>query len=661
MQDRVATPEAFHSIFAALEECAINEPDHSAIKFHASPDDIKTITYSAFDRYTRQIAIYLREQLHLQAGERVAISVTRSIDTAVVIMGVMRAGLIAVPLETIRGTQLEEYKRHCAKASIIIADQNTSPLFSSDAKILLIDNEDVRQKMTAIETESIYYPLSQESPAYIEFSSGTSALKPKASLLTHGGLANLLSALRDEQYPQGTKIICVAAPTFDAFFYDFLVCWATTGTIHMTTESERFSPMTLPHIIRQENINFAVLLPDLLTKLPTDLPLEYITSMGEPAHADTFDRLLEVNPDRVIINGLGHTETGICLSLHRYRKGDQPDSVGRPIRNMQMIVLDENGILCPPDVPGQLYVAGPGLALEYVDNPTLTNEKFVYFRYLEGKQQYIPCEKDDQGAIRMWASGDLCCYHLSSDGLPSFRCIGRTDRNIKFHGVSLNIDGMETMIRQHDGVQNVAVVLSEDKERLVAFIIRVAHLKETDIHSARQQLSAFMQSSLLPPIAFPTFKFMKTLPNTRNGKVDYKTLTAMTKEMVMPGKKNENMLQIVTRIWKECTGLDQNTPVDTTKSLAELGVTSLIRTAFVTKINNALKLKEMFTLLSNKVSLEEIAENLSLLLLTRQNSDLKTHDAAHSQLSNMMFLNRAISKEMDSEKTGNPAKPLRKP
>lgn len=665
------TPDAFSVI-------ANETPDSTALVFHPTDSDPARMSFRDLDNYTNQIANFLHDNCGLKKGDHVAFSITRSINLPALTLGALKAGLVIVPLETSPGTLLTHKIKH-ADAKLIITDQHTNAMFEENKNefklgntfLLNIDNPFISRHIKNKKTSFHSANLTGDDPAYIMFSSGTSTGIPKASLLTHGGLANLLNALHYENYPPDLKVLCTALPTFDAFLFDFLAAWSHNGTVHLTTAEERYSPEAVERIIRKEEINFAVFLPDLMSLLPPDLPLDYTISMGAAPHEGTFESWLQARPGRKIINGLGHTETGICLSLQEYEPGAEPELVGTPINNMKMFALNpQHHTLCPIGVPGEVFVSGPGLATEYIGNTELTRNKFLTMKFDSAMQKFSPCDPRDPGAVRLYASGDYGCYQKTNQGKLSIKSIGRTDRRIKLLGVSIDLDGVEALISANKQVQAVAVIPKPDMSGLLAYVVRKPEFRKLPAKDARNALRVHLRSTPLHPVAYPKrITLLTDLPKTANGKIDLKKLpTPPERELAQP--HHQDLSQILAGMWRKVLGSDDVDEIDPNVTFEELGGNSIALAALEIKINRELPLSRRIGAGPNSLSMNMsisslsaaikplmkstlVADNTSPVIRPKQINNYRHHQGLlfpnKAQTTGMNYINSQIRDKNDSK------------
>lgn len=617
-------PEAFSTI-------ARNNPDMTALVFHPTTGEPQRMSYKDLEIFSNQIANYLREHHQLKTGDIVAISITRSINLAAFMLGAMKAGVIIAPLETDPGKLVDD-KLTATNAALIITDNHTQRIFT-DKNIPLLNVDEAAAKISNYD-DTFYKPkLSPDSPAYIMYSSGTTTGIPKGALLPQESLVNLLNALFAQNYPQHLQIYSTALPTFDALLFDFVAAWAHAGTVHLTSDAERLSPDAAVRIITQEKINFAVVLPSFMVLLPPNLPLEYLISIGSEPDEHAFAEWHRQNPDRHLIDGRGHTETGICLELQEYQPGTALGSFGPPISNMKQFILDDNYSICPIGIPGNEYVSGPGIATKYIGNPALTEKKFLFMKLDEAQYKFFPCGPNTPGAIKLYATGDRGCYQLNAKGEVSFKGTGRTDRAIKLHGVSVNLGGVEAMTKKFPHVNDVVVTAMPDMSGLIAYVVRNGDVRKMPAKEFKMALRTFLRKQTpLHPVTYPKHIILMTkLPTTDNGKINYRKLPAPPKREPYIPQNSQDIVQVLTGLWKDVLGSDDVDELNPNASFNELGGHSIELAILEIKINRHLVLTERISVsekfLSRNMTINSLANALRPLV---QNNSSVTNKPTHS-------------------------------
>jgi natural product biosynthesis luciferase-like monooxygenase protein len=244
-----------------------------------------------------------------------------------------------------------------------------------------------------------------------------------------------------------------------------------------------------------------------------------------------------------IINMYGPTETSIWSSTHRIESTDHTISIGRPITNTQIYILDQYLQPLPVGLVGELHVAGAGLAAGYFNHPDLTAQKFV--PNLFGREP----------GARLYRTGDLACY--LEDGLIEF--LGRIDQQVKVRGFRIELEEIEAVLNGYEGVAEAVVVVREGlpgDKRLVAYLVATPQLKQPG-----EQLEAFLRQKLPDYMIPSSFVWLDRLPLTSNGKVDRKGLPAveggrqrLKSEYVQPKGELE---QLIAELWRRALNLDK--------------------------------------------------------------------------------------------------------
>lgn len=528
-------PEFFH-------QKANNQPKDDFIVFHHEFALPERLTYSQVDFRTTQLSNYL-QKLGIGPNVKVGISVHRSPNLIIALFAVLKAGGVVVALET-EETPMLAYKIKNADVQLIIVDQQTHLLFEKSNKPLLnLQDEQIVQTLT--ECEYVYHApsLTPQHPAYIMYSSGTTTPFPKGVIISHAGFANLLYSLHyDFDLNPDTKTIGTALPTFDAFWWEILAALAAKkGQFHFCFEKGRFSS---GKIIRNEQITFGAFLPEHLATLDPDSSLIDVTTMGAAPDKDNLKKW--EREGRRIRNGYGPTEACVCATHQLYLPSSNHNLIGQPIRNTKIFILNpENYSLCPMGVPGEMYIAGPGVAIGYVGNEELTNEKFLHMVFDASEGVFKKCETNtaEQKTIRLYATGDYACYQFIN-GQLTLDLIGRRDREFKFHGVRVSLDAVEAVLRNHPIIKNVVLVPTLDHTTLTAYVIPSSD--EITDKEINDQLLQYLPTTLLPPVAYPrNIVKLTQFPLSPNGKIDLRALPSPAP------LQNFSLLESLTPLQKE--------------------------------------------------------------------------------------------------------------
>jgi AMP-binding enzyme/AMP-binding enzyme C-terminal domain/Phosphopantetheine attachment site len=244
-----------------------------------------------------------------------------------------------------------------------------------------------------------------------------------------------------------------------------------------------------------------------------------------------------------IVNMYGPTETTIWSSTHRVEQTDHTVSIGQPIANTQIYVLDRYLQPIPVGLPGELHIAGTGLALGYYNHPDLTAQRF------------IPNPFSHQPGARLYRTGDLARYLKGG----SIEFLGRIDQQVKVRGFRIELEEIEAVLNQHEGVAEAVVTVREDApgdKRLVAYLVPTSWQPQNG-----EQLEAFLGQKLPDYMIPSSFVMLDKLPLTSNGKVDRKSLPAvegarkqLKSEYTQPKGELE---QLIAGVWGRALNLNK--------------------------------------------------------------------------------------------------------
>jgi acyl-CoA synthetase (AMP-forming)/AMP-acid ligase II len=373
--------------------------------------------------------------------------------------------------------------------------------------------------------------------------------------------------------------------------------------VYLPDEDTRVTPTLLRDWLVSHGIT--------ITFLPTALA-ESIMSLEWPS--TTKLRYLLTGADKLqhypapglpftVVNNYGLTEASVVNTSGRVLPTDHadvPPSIGRPIDNTQIYLLDEQLRQVPIGEPGEMYIAGAGLARGYLNRPELTTERF------------IPNPFSDQPGARLYKTGDLARYR--PDGQIEF--IGRIDQQIKIRGYRIEPGEVAAVLNRHPSVQASVVVAHEDTsgdKRLVAYIVLVPGARVT-ASSLQETLLASLPDYMVPS----TFVILEALPLTTNGKVDHRALPApdaintLHDEVgALPGTLTEVWLaEIVTSL----LGLEQ---VDIDDNFFMLGGHSLLGTQIIARVAETFGVDLMLRTLVNAPTIRQLSAEIERSIIAR--------------------------------------------
>ncbi|WP_408630171.1 non-ribosomal peptide synthase/polyketide synthase [Amycolatopsis mongoliensis] len=486
---------------APLTTSAPTVVDRLAAQVAATPgatalsDASGSVTFAEFATRTDRLARWLTS--HGAGPESVvALVLPRSAAVVEAIFGVFKAGAAYLPVDP---------DQPADRISAILADSGAALVLTSRAVASPVPGalfvEDI------VDTVATLTPPSPANPAYVLYTSGSTG-KPKGVVIPHSGLVNLFHSHRETLYrpavaAAGGRRLRVGHAW--AFFFDASwqpQLWLLDGhEVHVVDDDTRRDPDRLAAVVRERGLDFLELTPSHFTQLAVAGVVEdgkcalAVVGVGGEAVSQPLWESLRSMPGTEAYNLYGPTEATVDALVGRFADADRP-VVGRPVHNARAYVLDDGLSPVPAGVPGELYLAGAGLARGYHERPALTAERFV-------ADPYGPPGE------RMYRTGDLVRWR--PDGQLEY--LGRTDDQVKIRGFRIEPGEIETALARHDDVEQALVVVREDRDkRLVAYTTPAS----ADPVRLREFVARSLPEYMVPAAIVPLDAF----PVTSNGKLD---------------------------------------------------------------------------------------------------------------------------------------------
>ncbi|MEM7539708.1 MAG: amino acid adenylation domain-containing protein, partial [Chloroflexota bacterium] len=509
-------PQIIHAFF---EQQVGQIPDAIALVF-----DGKQLTYRELNSRANQLANHLR-QLGVGPDVLVGICIERSLEMVISVLAVLKAGGAYVALDPAYPQERLAFILEDTAALVLVTQTvfvSTFPYFKGH--LLCLDTAH-----TMLEHQSPENPTSDvngDHLCYITYTSGSTG-KPKGIALPHRALFNLIHwELTHTTITHHLNCLQYSSLNFDASFTDIFMTLCAGHTLFLVPELLRLDFVRLADFIVDYDINRINLPVVVLQQLALAaiqkqqvLPLKEVLSTAEqlqitPAIITLFQQL----DGAILQNQYGPAETHV-VTAHTLQgvpeQWPQFPSIGRPIANTQIYILDAHMQHVPVGVVGDLYIGGVSLAREYHKLPGITAEKFVHDRL----------GKDD--GIRLYKTGDLARYR--PDGTIEY--LGRQDTQVKIRGFRIELGEIETALLTYDEIDEVAIIVHEDTagdKRLAAYITsskgQGAGAESATLQPAtlRQDLAQHLPDYMIPSV----FISLDAMPLTSNGKLDRKALPA---------------------------------------------------------------------------------------------------------------------------------------
>jgi amino acid adenylation domain-containing protein len=575
-----------------------------AVQAAASPDATAVscgdahLSYRELDRRANGLAHHL---LSLGVGpeSRVALCMDRSLDMIVAILGVLKAGGAYLPLDPAYPPERLGLLVENAEALLAIVAGDLQ--LCLPVPILRLDE-------VALEDETANVPLPggslPESAAYVIFTSGSTGL-PKGVVVAHANVVRLFGATR-HLFDFGVGDVWTL---FHSYAFDFSVweIWGALlsgGRLVVVPAAVSRSPQAFHELLSRERVTVLNQTPSAFRQLaawdeesPLPLSLRWVIFGGEALDSAVLRGWASRHGDRSpsLINMYGITETTVHVTYRRVEAADleMPGvSIGAPIPDLRVYILDSVSGPVPVGVPGQIHVGGLGVARGYLRRPDLTAERFVP----------DPCSREP--GARLYVTGDLARWKPKGE----LEHLGRADLQVKIRGFRIEPGEVEIALAAHPDVQECVVIArgSGEERRLVAYV--VPRSGRTPGHG---ELRDFLKGSLPEHMLPSAFVSLEALPLTVNGKLDRRALpepAALRPDMLRTYVEPRTAVeQIVADLWAETLRIEK---VGAEDDFFELGGHSLLATHVVAHLRKIFQLDLPLRVLFEAPTLQELAQAL---------------------------------------------------
>ncbi len=437
-------------IHQLIEEQVERTPDGVAVVFEE-----QQLTYAELNRRANQLAHYLIT-LGVKPDSLVGICVERSPLMIIGLLAILKAGGAYVPLDPEYPTERLSLMLEDTQVDLLLTQTSLADtLPPHQAKVIFLD--DLESQIAPHPEDNPQSDVKPNHLANVIYTSGSTG-KPKGVMVEHQGLFNLAQAqIETFGLQPDSRVLQFASFSFDACISEILMSLGSGAILYLGSKDSFLPGNPLISQLEKNIITHITLPPSALAVLPhQDLPdLKTIIVAGE---ACSPELVKQWSVGRNFFNGYGPTEASVCATIARCCPEDDKVSIGRPIANVQVHILDSHLEPVPIGVAGELHIGGIGLARGYLNRPELTVEKF------------IPNPFGESDEDKLYKTGDKARY--LPDGEIEY--LGRIDHQVKVRGFRIETGEIETVLTRHPLVQESVVIAREDipgDKRLVAYLV----------------------------------------------------------------------------------------------------------------------------------------------------------------------------------------------
>jgi amino acid adenylation domain-containing protein len=435
-----------------ISERATDFSDTIAVKFGQT-----VLSYQELNNFANQFAALLLAS-GVKKGDKVAFAVDRSASMVVIMLGIMKTGAVYIPLDPQFPLGRINYMLSDSAAVVLIASSKYKGHYQSNAKELVLEDEWKTLHQYPATAPNI--EVTGDDLAYILYTSGSTG-NPKGVQIAHSGLVNFLYSMQKKPgVTASDKLLAVTTISFDISGLELFLPLICGAQVIIADSDAAKDGRLLLDIIKTEGVTIMQATPYtwrimLEAGWDSTTPIKVLCG-GEALPKELADRILKQAES--LWNVYGPTETTIWSTIKEIKAGDELITVGRPIDNTSIYILDQFQNPLPVGSAGEIYIGGDGVAQGYLNQPVLTIEKFVAdpFSQIQGAKMY---RTGDMG--RFMADGEIVC-------------LGRIDSQIKIRGYRIEAGEIEHHLVREYNVKEAVVIARADKhgiDKLVAFIV----------------------------------------------------------------------------------------------------------------------------------------------------------------------------------------------
>lgn len=572
----ILTKEELHRLVHGLNRTSLDYPNEKCVhqlfeeQVERTPNAVAvihndaSITYLELNRRANILARHLHT-LGVGPGIRVGLLVKRSLEIIEVLLAILKAGGTYVPLHPSFPKERMQFIFEDANVQVLLTNVDLESPGDYNVHVVNL-KEDKLSTKTDCPNPTIN--ITSADLAYIIYTSGSTG-RPKGVMVQHSALVNFLWSMRIRPgMNEGDTLISVTSISFDIAALELFLPLIVGATVVIASEEMITNPCMIGQAISHYQVNTMQATPAtwqlLLESGWAGEPGLKALCGGEVLRRKLADQLL----DRagILWNMYGPTETTVWSSISQIQKGDTPITIGQPIGNTQLYVLDRHLQPLPIGVVGELHIGGEGLTHGYLNHPDLNNRKFI-----------PDCFSSRPGA-RLYKTGDHARY------LPdySIELLGRMDDQVKMNGHRIELGEIAAVLMQHPSVhQAVAITRTESSgdKRLVAYFVPKQD-QSTDVGELQDFLRQKLPAYMIPAVLIQ----LNELPLTPGGKIDRKALPVPGDIRSLPGyiAPRNKVEQILAGIWQDVLDMEQ---VGIHDNFFDLGGASIQSIQIVAKAN----------------------------------------------------------------------------
>ncbi|MBW4619918.1 MAG: amino acid adenylation domain-containing protein [Cyanosarcina radialis HA8281-LM2] len=604
------TPTEQHQILVGWNDTQVDYPVELCLhhlfeaQVQRSPDAVavvfedRQLTYRQLDRKADRLARYL-QKLGVKPEVRVGICAERSLDLVIGILGILKAGGAYVPLEPNYPQERSSFLLQDAEVQVLLTQERLKDkLPAYRGQIVCLDSD--WEQIDRESEDNLNSKVRSSDCAYIIYTSGSTG-QPKGVVIEHRSTVAFINwATNTFTAEDLASVLASTSICFDLSVFELFVPLSSGGRVVLVE-----NVLALPNLPPERELTLINTVPSAIAELleAKGIPdsVRTINLAGEALPKKLVRQLYEQTNAQQVFNLYGPSEDTTYSTFTLVKPEDAVVSIGHPIANTQVYILDRNLKPVPVGVRGELYISGEGLARGYLNQPHLTSQKFIS----------NPFSRDSNS--RLYQTGDLARYLPNGE----IEYLGRLDHQVKIRGFRIELGEIETVLSQHPQIRSAVAIAQLDdanRQRLVAYVVpqlagdkgdkgdmkaTLSSLPSSPSSPSSAQLRSYLKQRLPEYMVPSTFVMLDSLPLTANGKIDRRALhlsdwSRLNLETAFVEARNPLEASLV-EIWTEVLEIDR---VGIYDNFFELGGHSLLSVQIVSRIRDTfgieLSLRSLF-------------------------------------------------------------------
>lgn len=517
-------------IIDLFEKQVLETPDKIALVF----GDEK-YTYKELETKVNKLANHIinmpayKNNISKKKYKVIGIMMDRRAELIVSMFAILKAGAGYLPIDPKYPVDRVKYILEDSEVGLVLTEKNYEDRIEVDS--LCVDDENSYDEYKPFDTDT-----KSSDVSYMIYTSGSTG-RPKGVILKQSSVVNFIYGMCDRMPLKDKTIVNITTMCFDIFVLESLLPLCTGMKVVLANNEEQNNPILLNELCLKNNVEVIQTTPSKFKLLMSEnTAIEYIQKMkiislaGEPFTLDLFKKIRNIT-DAQVFNMYGPTETTVGSTLKEITSLNKKITIGTPIANTEIYVLDNDMNQVPQGVIGTLFIGGDGVSIGYINKPELTSERYIEYNN-----------------SRIYNSGDLVKVLPNGE----IDCLGRNDFQVKIRGLRIELGEIENAICAYKGVSSsvVAVKNVNGRDILCGYFVATGRVS---ISNLKNRLSMSLPNYMVPSylVQLEDFKY------TPNGKIDRKELPLpiiKEKEIIAPETKLERKL---VKIWEEILSLEK--------------------------------------------------------------------------------------------------------